>query len=407
MLPPPSLIPFISRKLVLHRQAYISTNKPPVLTLNHTSVPEPIHSPLKSPSTSPKKTLTPHQSPVPKRHAPPPPASSDTKTNGSATKESSSPHRRGTTGDVSMRRGIGGGGDVYKRQQDHSKTHQNDNRYSLQVTKDCGHDPGYQPNFGSLPRRSAPAPPKDERSMSSQATTQPILVASEPLSSQDQQFYSLQRPHSFSAQMTNPPLSKPPLSLAASSPYQRRFSGDPPLSKPSLSVATSSSPQRRFSESATRPPTSPDKSPSKFNKSFSENRQRTSSMGSINRPSSYGQNKSSSSSPHSSPGSSYSHSRGSSKERDSLAATQQATPIVVVAPPTVVVAPPPPTLPTSFSSRDATELVETVRKTSGITHRKAQQAVGAVLQFLKNQVPQCEGIVDGLFAALEKAMVHA
>ena len=49
--------------------------------------------------------------------------------------------------------------------------------------------------------------------------------------------------------------------------------------------------------------------------------------------------------------------------------------------------------------------METVRKTAAITHRKAQVAVGAVLQLVRKQVPQCEQMVDGLFAALEKAMV--
>jgi len=53
------------------------------------------------------------------------------------------------------------------------------------------------------------------------------------------------------------------------------------------------------------------------------------------------------------------------------------------------------------------ELVEAVRTSSGITHRKAQQVVGTVLQFLKMRVPQCEEMMDGLFAALEKAMVSA
>lgn len=73
--------------------------------------------------------------------------------------------------------------------------------------------------------------------------------------------------------------------------------------------------------------------------------------------------------------------------------------------PVVVVATPPLPLPISFSLSDGVELVETVRKAAGITHRKAQLAVGGVLQFIKAQVPMCEPMVDGLFEALQKAMV--
>ena len=67
--------------------------------------------------------------------------------------------------------------------------------------------------------------------------------------------------------------------------------------------------------------------------------------------------------------------------------------------------PPPLALPTSFSSKAGAELVEGVRTSAGVTHRKAQVAVNSVLQFLKKEAPQCEGMVDALLAALEQAMV--
>lgn len=386
---------------MLHRQSFVMANHPPLLE-------DPVHSsqpanssPPKSPK-SPKKSLTPHQSPVPKRHAPPPPTSPE-KVNESTKK--GSPRRRGSTDDVNRRS---------------QNNRIQDNRYSLHANaiEEYQYEGKTLQSYGSLTRRTAPAPPNRQTEERNVGTT-------------DQQFYSLQR---------SPPKSRQPSSTLspASSSYspKHRASDQPPIRQPSSpekptrsssqdlqqqAVWQSSSPEKNATSlshdlqhhdtqqssspgkthrsssqdiphHSTRQPNSPDKN----TRSLSHNlppRQCSLSVGNIQGGSNYDQNKSLSSSP---------SSCGSSKERE----TQATLAPPMVTPTISTLAPHPPPLPTSFSAKDGAELVETVRKVAGVTHHKAQQAVGGVLQFLKKQVPQCEGMVNGLFAALEQAMVR-
>lgn len=388
---------------MLHRQSFVLANNPPIPEDSAHSSRPANNSPPKSPK-SPKKSLTPHQSPVPKRHAPPPPTSPEKVNNGSAKK--GSPRRRGSTDDII-------------RCPQNSRIQ--DNRYSVHVNAigEYQYEGKTLQSYGSLSRHTAPGPPNrqaEERNMSVQGTT-------------DQRFYSLQR---------SPPKSRPSSSTLSpagiSYSPKRRASDQPPIRQPSspekptrsssqdLPVRQPSSPKKNvtsFSHDTPRHDTQQSSSPGKApHRSSSQdiprhsNRQPNSpekrtrslsydlphqyslSVGNIQGGGGYDQNKSLSSSP---------SSRGSSKERE-IQTTLAPPPVTT--PMASALSPPPPPLPTSFSAKDGAELVETVRKMAGITHRKAQQAVGGVLQFLKKQVPQCEGMVDGLFAALEQAMVR-
>ena len=60
-------------------------------------------------------------------------------------------------------------------------------------------------------------------------------------------------------------------------------------------------------------------------------------------------------------------------------------------------------LPTSFSNSDGMELVEAVRKKTGVSHRKSVIAINEVLEFLKNHVPMCGEMVDALLAAVQES----
>lgn len=60
-------------------------------------------------------------------------------------------------------------------------------------------------------------------------------------------------------------------------------------------------------------------------------------------------------------------------------------------------------LPTSFSNSDGMELVEAVRKKTGVSHRKSMIAINEVLEFLKNRVPMCGEMVDALLAAVQES----
>lgn len=343
----------------MHRQSVVYANKPPVLSpsLAHPAAPPPQSTSQNSPGSSPtKKGLMqgsgPHQSPIPRRRAPPPPVS----VNGTTS--------RGGTPRMTR----GGSAEEGRKRPNLSK----DNRYSLQISSNMPVMDGSQ-KYGSLPRKRVATVsdrPKDQERDS--------------VSYQGDQFQSLQRPKSFSSQ-------SPRMKVAGSSPPK-----PPPSlnsSTPPSTPSSSSSPRRGKSESlvSTRPPMSPDK---KSNRSHSQDspRLRSSTVGA--RTSSFGQNKSSSSSPYSSPRNSYF--RSNSKENDAL--SHQPTHFAPV--PALV-------LPTSFSSQEGGELVASVRNLAGITHHKAQQAVGVVLEFLKRRVPECEGMVDGLFVALEQAMVRS
>ena len=389
---------------MLHRQGFVQANRP-------SAFGDATHlSPHTSPKTSPqntRKAVVPHHSPVPKRHAPPPPTSPE------------KVRRRGSTDDLSND----------KRR---SNNRVQDNRYSLHESafRDYEYDGKTLQSYNSLARRAAPPPPTrqaEERGVSVQEPS-------------DKRFYSLQRPskgrtsgslspkksHQSASTLSSPPnsssyspnnrrasdqLTQQPdttqsqhehhhhIAWVTRSPEKKSFQESPPQNKtvswsPGKAVYQPSS-QDIPQGSAQQSSNSPDKTQASFLQDLPH--QYALSVGTAVQE--RDRSKSLSSSP---------SSRGSSRERETPAHHQTLLSPPVVTPIKSVLSPPPAAaaaLPTTFSANTAAELVETVRKVAGITHHKAQLAVGAVLQFLKRQVPQCDEMVDGLFTALEQAMV--
>ena len=60
---------------------------------------------------------------------------------------------------------------------------------------------------------------------------------------------------------------------------------------------------------------------------------------------------------------------------------------------------------TSFAVGDGTELVEAVRKGTGVSYRKSLLAISGVMEFLKNKVPVCSEMVDALLSAVQQSQV--
>ena len=257
--------------------------------------------------------------------------------------------------------------------------------------------PSLFPQHNPVPKRHAPPPPVSPTKVNGSTNPSHLKRESSELDKSKQNHskenrYSLQINQEGGVQPNNsfrrsapvaPSTSKGSLPYSSHDQFyslQRHPRTSPPKSQASTLLSSPNTSPRRYSvgSSAHGSPGSPAKGP------LSDlTRQRSGSAGSPGRT-------------HKSASSSSQSSRSNSRERESF--VPQPMPVVVATPPPLA-------LPVSFSSSDGAELVETVRKAAGITHRKAQQAVGGVLQFIKTRVPVCEPMVDGLFEALEKAMV--
>ncbi len=285
--------------------------------INHT---HSISAPSPQPAGSPTKQKSSTQ---PKRQAPPPPSSS------------SSSLTKGLVKSNPRRPSDGSAFELHKRE-NKSKISK-DQRYSVQVSP--GNAWEYDAQFDSLPRRPPP---------------HHFNEGGNP-PSQDQQYYSLQRPSNKvktsspkSPQKQHSPLRRRSGSSSSGSPKS------PQKSIRNLSVQ-GSPPQRVLSVPATQ--TTP---------------------------------------PQSTPG---------GKEKGASSLPQTTPPSQPSKRPSAVAPPPQLTLPTSFTSKDGHELVEIVRTRTGSSHKKAQLAVAGVLQLIKDKVPQCEPMVDAFFVALEQARV--
>ena len=245
-----------------------------------------------------------------------------------------------------------------------------DNRYSLQVEPSDLYKHQGQSTFASLPRRhAAPAPPTrresnpDGTSSSSSSSGKPPLHPSVSLgastsSLQDAKlagYSSFVTPHQTGSATLQP----------ASVPT-RRYSSDATVSG---AINVSSSPEiRRSSTGETVSPSS-----QKQQKVAATNSPRSSSNRNSSSPGSPQKNQS----------------RSNSKERE-IAAAAQAPAVVKIE------------LPTNFSNSDGMELVEAVRKRTGVSHRKSLIAINEVMEFLKGRVTVCGEMVDALLSAVQQ-----
>ena len=249
-----------------------------------------------------------------------------------------------------------------------------DNRYSLQIEPSDLHEHQERSTFGSLPRRhAAPAPPTRRESNPDGATSSssgskpplhPSVSVGNTASLQEARlagYSSFITPHQTGSSTLQP----------ASVPT-RRYSSDAAIS----GAIVVSSPEIRHSLTGETVSATPQK-------------QQTAVV--ANSPQS-GSNRSSSS-----PGSPRKNrSRSTSKEREIAAAAAQASAAVVKI-----------ELPTNFSNSDGMELVEAVRKRTGVSHRKSLVAINEVLEFLKGRVPVCGEMVDALLLAVQQTQqVH-
>ena len=294
----------------------------------------------------------------PRRHAPPPPAG-------------------GAVGD-----GAVGGAHLSRKNKTKALK---DNRYSLQVDPRDFHDA----SFRSLPRRTSAGPPPpvrvqsmSENPLGSSSGTKPPLHPSVSLGSanslQDAKlagYSSFVNPHQTGSSTLQP----------VSAPV-RRYSSDATPSSGTLQITPTSPEVRRSSmgevAAAAQQPTSDVRY---------QHTQSTGSLGSgnvaiTNRPQSGSSRNSTSSSP-SSPVKNRSRSTSKEGNFDHLGPS----PIMKL------------DLPTSFSNSDGMELVEAVRKKTGVSHRKSMIAINEVLEFLKNRVPMCGEMVDALLAAVQES----
>ena len=279
-------------------------------------------------------------SPRPRRHAPPPPT-------GVAPANSASLSRKNKV--KSMK----------------------DNRYSLQIEPSDLHEHQGRSTFGSLPRRhAAPAPPTRRESnpdgaTSSSSGSKPPLhpsvsVGGNTASLQEAKlagYSSFVTPHQTGSSTLQP----------ASVPT-RRYSSDATISG---AIAVSSSPEIRRSSTGETASTTPQKQ----QKTAVTNNPQSDSNRSSSSPGSPRKNRS----------------RSTSKEREIAAAAAQATAAVVKI-----------ELPTNFSNSDGMELVEAVRKRTGVSHRKSLIAINEVLEFLKGRVSVCGEMVDALLSAVQQ-----
>ena len=362
------------------------------------------HNPVAQTSSSPTKSSSAHSSPKmgkralststssprPRRHAPPPPSG------------------------AAMGNGTVGGAHLSRKNKVKSLK---DNRYSLQVDPRDFHD-HHQPSFGSLTRHSGPAPPTRKESMpeSSTATSsatssgKPPLYPSVSLGSAS----SLQEAKLAGYSSFVNPHQTGSSSLQPTSAPVRRYSSDaspstagmgtsqlmpiqPELRRSSMGEMAAAANNNGVGSSSSSTNQVQHQQPA--SESRYQRTQSTSSSGSLNSgnvPASNhprsGSNRSSSS-----PGSpTKDRSRSTSKERDFH---HQASNSGSLGPPPVMKL----DLPTSFSQGDGMELVEAVRKKTGVSHRKSLIAINEVLEFVKNRVPMCGEMVDGLMAAVHES----
>ena len=267
-----------------------------------------------------------------------------------------------------------------------------DNRYSLQIEPSDLYEHQGQPTFGSLPRRSAgPAPPTRRESIpeGSSSSSKPPLHPSVSIGStsslQDAKlggYSSFVSPHQTSSSTLQP------ISVPA-----RRYSSDAAVSGAIAALSTppevrrsstNTSPQKQQLQSS-QPQTTTTQY--QYNHSTSSTGSHGSEKAAVTNSPRSGSNRSSSS-----PGSPRKNrSRSTSKERE---LAQQSGAAVV---PVVKIE-----LPTNFSNSDGMELVEAVRKRTGVSHRKSLVAINEVLEFLKGRVPLCGEMVDALLSAVQQ-----
>lgn len=286
-----------------------------------------------------------------------------------------------------------------------------DNRYSLQIEPNDIN----RPMFGSLPRRSGPTPPTRRESipegsiavtsvsMSTLPTgasmSKPPLHPSASLGSTSSLqeaklagYSSFVNPHQTSSSSTLQPISGPTRRFSSDAvPGSIKVSDSPEIRRSSTGeVPIAGSPQQHRQAVQQQPP--PEIQPQCTHSTSS-----TGSYGSGN-ATVMSSPRSSSNRGSSSPGSPRKNrSRSTSKERDSQLAQQQAASSAAAPPPVIKLE-----LPTDFSSSDGMELIEVVRKRTGVSHRKSLIAINEVLEFLKNRVPMCAEMVDGLLSAVQQ-----
>ncbi len=381
------------RTLVHHRQQFVSshvTPAPPSHTHSY-SLPDLSTSPVEvSPVSSPTKSHSPfHQNPFPKRHAPPPPSS--------APPPKSDISRRSTEVEVVTRRkgqtSKAGKGQCYSLYVGSSSSSEN-------VRTDSSH----RYSYNSLSHRKAPPPPKE-------AAPVPNLPASSNLS-QKNKHSSTQYAYASTENLSTGP-------SPSSSPQRRR------RSNASMTLGRQpSSPEKSRRGSGGSSQGSPQQSPRSRKRSTSTGSWRSSkksSTSSLNNPHSSSSPKTPSSptnltshqppqpdksfkeQAHASNPSSASSDVSSSK---GVAVTSEAPP---AAEPVSARSSSTPTnsdlLPTSFTVKEANQIVEVVRSKAAVTHIKAQVAVSEVMAFLKEHAPGCSNMADALLRAMDQALV--
>ncbi len=303
-----------SRTLLAHRRSYIESQKveqPPI------SPVKTLAQPAKSPSSSPSSVRKNSSSTRTKRQAPPPPSNGNNKSRTkSETKEQVVKRDRSTE----------------------SSTDVKDNRYSLQVDSSANDSDQFRHRFGSLPRKSAPAPPNRRDSLSRENT---------------------------------PSSNKPP--QHPSSPQKSKTQQQVPDLQSTSTFNPATNIGRRYSENIYTGGTLPPGSSPPRQRSFSSSSRGSQTLDTRKRTNSG----SSGGSPR------FSRSRSSSKE--------------YMLQPTKV------ELPKNFTKSDGAELVESIRKSTAVNYRKTLLAVNGVLQFLKEKVPLCADMVDGLMSAVHES----
>lgn len=258
-----------------------------------------------------------------------------------------------------------------------------DNRYSLQVNPNSLSDP-YRPQFGSLPRRSAPAPPNKRDSVpKSTATYSPERRDSNPKLSPNKR-NSLSNvsgkppPHPSTQGVLpyNSPQSSTSSQRGTGYPREANLAGITTFSPSNSEQNFANSPSRRYSTSTTRYSPQTLSPTALHQRRFSEDSSSPQLSGAEN------------SRGHRRTGDIMSsQSWSSSRETESLQSAQ------------------PPQLPSTFAPTDGSELVEQVRSRASISYRKTLVAVEGVLDFLKDKVPACAEMVDGLLKTVRESQV--
>ena len=293
-----------------------------------------------------------------------------------------------------------------------SKLSTKDNRYSLQVDLGDLHE-RQQPNFGSLPRRSGPAPPTRKESApetSSSTSGQSSSLSKPPLhpsvslgngvslhEARQAGYSSFVNPHENTSSMLQPASVLSRRYSSDATPNSNQLATPPELRRTSAGQSTPalnspSSPQRRQQPETQQTTTSDSRhyqsmgstgsQSSIHNTAATNSRQRSNSNRSSSSPASPVKDRS----------------RSTSKEREYLHDRSGGGATSAVGPPPIVKL----DLPTNFSHSDGMELVEAVRKRTGVSHRKSLVAINEVLEFLKNRVPLCGEMVDALLSAVQE-----